>query len=68
MNLYENDELSSLIQSKFEIKRTRVNPLLDNEDWKINVIKELSLIKSGFLTTDMEQEVLKDVLETLSME
>ena len=60
--------MSSLIDSKFDIKRTRVNPLLENEDWKINLIEELSLIKAGFLTADLEQEVLEEMLETLTTE
>ena len=68
LTLYQKDSVSSLIDSKFDIKRTRVNPLLENEDWKINLIEELSLIKAGFLTADLEQEVLEEMLETLTTE
>ena len=68
LTLYQKDSVSSLIDSKFNIKRTRVNPLLENEDWKINLIEELSLIKAGFLTADLEQEVLEEMLETLTTE
>ena len=58
MNSYEMGEVSDVFENKYLIKKTRVNPLLDNEGWKPKLIEELSLIKRGFLTTEMEIEIL----------
>ena len=34
----------------------RVNPIDDGEEWKINIMEELVLMKKGFLEVDMDLE------------
>ena len=38
------------------LKKARVNPIEEGEEWKINFIVELSLVKKGFLDIDMEMK------------
>ena len=68
MNNYEIEEVSDVFANKYLIKKTRVNPLLENEGWKPRLIEELSLIKRGFLTTEMEIEVLEEILESVAID
>ena len=55
MDAYESDTLNSLINKKHNIKKHRINPLEEGEEWKIEMLKELSLAKLGFLETDLEE-------------
>ena len=68
MNTYELCEFSEVTENIHMIKKSRVNPILDNEKWKLPIIEEISLIKFGFLTTDMELQVLEDILESVATE
>ena len=65
-NTYEMEEIADVFENKYLIKKTRVNPLLENEGWKPKIIEELSLIKRGFLTTEMEIETLEEILESVA--
>ena len=65
-NTYEMEEISNVFENKYLIKKTRVNPLLEHEGWKPKIIEELSLIKRGFLTTEMEIETLEEILVSVA--
>ena len=53
---YKTDSLENLIEKKHMIKKMRVNPLEEGEDWKVKFIEELSLIKKGFLDIDIDMD------------
>ena len=48
------------------IKKNRVNPLEEGEDWKINIIEELSLAKFGFLEIDLNENYIEVMLELIA--
>ena len=54
--------------SQHVIKKARVNPLQEGEDWKPNMIKEICLAKKGFLDIELENGILDDLLESISTE
>ena len=70
LNEYKTNSVESLICKKQEIKRMRVNPLEEGEDWKVKLIEELSLIRKGFLDIDMDMEDkdINNMLDILSTE
>ena len=47
LNEYEQNDINALIQNKHYIKKKSVNALEEGEDWKIDIIEELSLVKKG---------------------
>ena len=66
MELHEQENLEHLINNKHVIKKKRINPLEEGEEWKIQLIEELSLIKLGFLSIDMEEKDINRMLKNLS--
>ena len=53
---YDYKNLMDLIKSKHLIKKkNRLNPLENDEEWKIQLIQELSLTKLGFLDMDLDE-------------
>jgi hypothetical protein len=66
MDAYESDTLNSLINKKHNIKKHRINPLEEGEEWKIEMLKELSLAKLGFLETDLEEADISTWLEIIA--
>ena len=65
---YKTDSLENLIEKKQLIKKKRVNPLEEGEDWKVKFIEELSLIKKGFLDIDMEESDIDIMLNIICTE
>ena len=65
MTEYQYNDLESLLCAKKEVKNTRVNALLENEEWKVNMIEEISLARKGLLTLDLEEEIVEDMLVQL---
>ena len=59
---YKYNDLELLLMAKKEIKNTRVNKLHENEEWKVNLIEEISLARKGLLTLDLEEEIVEDLL------
>ena len=45
------------------IKKSRVHPLSETEEWKLNIIEELSLVNKGQLNIDDEFD--EDMLEEI---
>ena len=63
---YEAHDLQDLIMQKYEIKKMRLNPLEEGEDWKIDLIEELSLAKMGFLEIDLDESDIAVMLHSLT--
>ena len=63
MNTHDKRNLHSLIQSRQEIKTKRRYPLADEENWKANLIQELSLVLGGHLVLDLNEEDVTSILE-----
>ena len=66
--LYEHYDLSTLIIKKQQIKINRVNPLIEDEEWKIEMIKEMCLSKMGFMETNIEENDINTMLEIICTE
>ena len=49
LKICEDFSSESLLNSVNDIKCGRVNPLMDNEEWKPQLLEELSIAKLGFL-------------------
>ena len=61
LNLYDIEDLTSLLKQGQTIKKMRVNPLEDDEDWKVNILEELCLAQNGLI----ELEKLTNLLFAL---
>ena len=59
---YQKLSIQKLILEKYEIKKTRVYPLQRQENWKINIIEEISLIKTNLLEIDFNHDDLEMIL------
>ena len=66
LDVYESINLNALIAKKQNIKKQRVNPLEEGEEWKIEMIEELSLAKLRFLEIDLEEKDINTWLEILA--
>ena len=66
LNTYEAQDLQDLIMKKYLIKKMRLNPLEVGEDWKIDLIEELSLAKMGFLEIDLDESDIAVILDSLT--
>ena len=62
MTKLEKPTLSALINDRISIKKSRVYKLSNTENWKINLIKEISLIKKELLEVTFEDEDLEEIL------
>ena len=61
---YSKQSLGQLIVDKTSIKKARVSPLSENEEWKLKIIEEVSLILKGQLETEFDDEpLLEEILE-----
>ena len=63
---YDLDDMKALIENKHIVKKNRVNLLEEGEEWKIDIIEELSLIKKGFLKIDMDEDDIEVMLESIT--
>ena len=68
LNLYETYDLRTLILKKHTVKINRVNPILEGEEWKCQMIKEMCLSKMGFLPTDIGKNDIETMLEIICTE
>ena len=62
MTKLEKQTLSALINDKVHIKKSRVYKPINDDTWKINLIKEISLIKKDLLEVSFEDEDLEEIL------
>ena len=68
LKLYEISDLNTLISKKHIVKSNRVNPISEDEKWKLEMIKEICKSKMGFLETDVEKNDLETMLEIICTE
>ena len=68
MKQYEATNLQVLTAKNDSIKKMRVNPIHDGEEWKINIMEELVLMKKGFLEVDIdiEEDDIDIMLESIA--
>ena len=66
LKTYDAYHLQDLIFQKHLIKKKRLHPLEEGEDWKIDVIEELVLTKKGFLDNDIEESDIDVMLLSLT--
>ena len=62
MNTYKIGSIDELFSEKHKIKENRVYNLEQGEDWKTNMIKELTLVKRGLLDNGLEAKVNEALL------
>ena len=61
---YSKQSLGQLTAARTSIKKARVSPLSENENWKLKLIEEVSMILKGQLITDFDDEPLwEEILE-----
>ena len=61
---YSKLSLDQLIADRTTIKKARVAPLSENEEWKLQLIEEVSLLLKGQLKTDFDDEpLLEEILD-----
>ena len=65
---WETLDLEELISKKHLIKNGRINPLEEDEIWKIEMIQEMCLAKMGMLESDSEEDDTKTMLEIIFTE
>ena len=65
MNTYDILSVDELFCEKHNIKESRIYDLEQNEDWKINLIKEITFVKRGLLDNGLESEVNKEILNDI---
>ena len=51
-----------LVNDRNQIKKSRVYPLSENENWKISLIEELALVKKGQLENGLDETSIDDIL------
>ena len=63
-NKYFKQSLGQLIADRSTIKKAKVSPLSETENWKLNLIEEVSLILKGQLEIEFDGEpLLEEILE-----
>ena len=62
MTKLEKQTLSALINDKVHIKKLRVYKPGIDDTWKINLMKEISLIKKDLLEVSFDVEDLEEIL------
>ena len=65
---WETLDLDKLISKKHLIKNSRINPLEEDEVWKIQMIQEMCLSKLGLLEGDSDENDTKTMLEIICTE
>ena len=68
LKTYELSNLQELVSEKHSIKKRRVFPMEEGEEWKILLIEELCLTKLGYLDNGLELEVIEDILYSVCTE
>ena len=63
---YEIECFEDLLLAKYDIKNTRVHPILKEEEWKPKIIEELALMKLGLLECQLEMHEIDFMLDTIA--
>ena len=54
-----------MVAERTTLKKLRVYPLPEEENWRISVINELALVKRGILELDFDDNNLEAILEQI---
>ena len=65
---YKKLTAKELILSKKQVKSAPVYPISSQENWKVNLAEEISLIKAGLMDIDFDIEDLEEILEHICTE
>ena len=57
-----------LIPSKKQVKSAPIYPIMSQENWKVNLAEEISLIYAGLMDIDFDLEDLEEILEDICTE
>ena len=57
--------LVDLVKEHITVKKGRVYTLPEEENWKITLMKEITLVKKGLLNAEFEEDHLEEILEAI---
>ena len=60
---YKKQDMKSLAMDKNNIKKARVYPINKEESWKVELVKEICLVKKEHLELNFEDKDIDDILE-----
>jgi hypothetical protein len=60
---YKKLTVKELTLAKRLVKKARVYPFQSHENWKVNLVEEISLIKADLMEIDFDLEDLEEILE-----
>ena len=63
MQKFKKDSIDQLILDKQELKNLRVYSLPEEENWKVNLIEEISLLKKNQLDIAFDPDQLETILD-----
>ena len=63
MQKFKKDSIDQLILDKQKLKNLRVYSLPEEENWKVNLIEEISLLKKNQLDIAFDPEQLETILD-----
>ena len=63
---YGIEDVTALLKMKQVIKKERVHPLQEGEDWKINILNELCLARKGFIELDLGPEEIDIIIDLVA--
>ena len=59
---YDKTHLKDLVNEKSRIRNARVNLIAENEEWKVNLIQEISLLLKEQLEIEFDNFHLEEML------
>ena len=63
MDKYNKSDMKSLISDRNLIKKSRVNPLPEEESWKVKLLQEICLARKELIEVDFDDKDLEEILE-----
>ena len=66
LNLYDMEDLTSLLKQGQTIKKMRVNPLEDDEEWKVNILEELCLAQNGLIELNFNTDEIEMIIDMVA--
>ena len=60
---YSKASVKNLIGDKNQIKKAKVAPVSENEEWKLKLIEEVCLVQRGLLEAEFDEAMLQEILE-----
>ena len=60
---YKLTSMENMLSRRCEVKWSRVNPLVEEEKWKLSVIEDISLAKKDIVDINFDEEDLEEILK-----